>query len=113
MANTVKYSGFTIEISEIDSDWAWTDTLTDSKFKNGIPINFIQFNPAAANDACTVFEESISSGPRSFYAKCDSASDQKRAYFHGAKMKPILDFSAGTYTANSTVIIQLSKDAPH
>ena len=112
MANTIKYSGFTIEISAIDSDWTWTDTLTDPKFANGVPVNFIQFNPAASNDKCSI-KEASDAGPQSYYVKCTADTDQKRAYFYGTKLKPVLDFSAGTFTANSTVIVQLSKEAPH
>lgn len=113
MANTIKYKGFTVEISSIDSDWTWTDTLTDAAFTNGVPINFIQFNPGAADDKCTIYEDNITDGPVSFYAKCDGDDDMKRAYYHGTRMKPILDYSAGTFSTGSTVIIQLSKEASH
>ncbi len=111
MANTIKYKGFTIEISDIDSDWTWTETVPDAL--NGIPINFIQYNPIADGDKCAIYEESIADGPRCFYVKNDGDDDQKRAPYYGTRMKPILDFSAGTYTAGSTVIIQLWKTWLH
>ena len=112
MGNTINYRGFTIEISDIDSDWTWTETLTDKKFANGVPVNFIQFNPSAANDVCSIKEE-IDSGPQSVYFKAFTNAEPRRAYFHGTPIKPMLDFSAGTYGANATVIIQLSKEAVH
>lgn len=104
MSNTVTLKNRTIEISAIDSDWSWSDNFAD---RDMIPINFIQFNPAAVSDKCVV-KEGSDAGPASFYATCASADDQKRAYYYGCPMQPVLDFDAGTFTAGSSVIIQLA-----
>ena len=116
MANTIKYrnGGTSIEISSIDSDWSWSDTLTDAKFANGVQINYIQFNPAAANDVCTIIDgEDVDNDPPGFYSKAITDVEPRRAQYYGARMKPVLDESAGTYTAGSTVMIQLWRDEQH
>ena len=112
MANTINYKGFTIQISAIDSDWLWSDTMPDAKYKNGIPINFIQFNPGAENDVCS-FKEANDAGPEVAYFKAFTNAEPRRAYFFGTFIKPILDFSAGTFSAGANVIIQLAKEAQH
>ena len=112
MANTVNYKGFTVEISSIDSDWSWREIMSDSRYANGVPINFIQFNAGAANDVCSIKEES-ESGPEIAYFKAFVNAEPRRAYYFGTFLKPFLDFSAGTYSAGSTVIIQLWKGVQH
>lgn len=112
MANTLNLKGFTLEISNIDSDWLWNETFTHEKYARGLRINFIQFNPTAASDKCVIKEES-DEGPQSFYVTAENANNQKRAYYYGTPMKPVLDFSAGTFTAGCTVIIQLWREVVH
>ena len=112
MANTINQRGFTVQISDVDSDWSWRDTFTDPKYANGIPINFIQFNGVGSSDKCSIKEED-DAGPECFFAQISQANDQRRAYYHGTPIKPVLDFSEGTYTAGSSVTIQLWKDAVH
>lgn len=110
MSNTINQSGYTVEISDIDSDWTWTDTFTDSKYANGIRINYIQFNPAAANDACSI-KEGADTGPQFFRCSAEDANAQKAVNYYGAIKKPVLDFSAGIFTAGSSVIIELWPDS--
>lgn len=106
MANTINQEGYTVEISSIDSDWTWTDTFTDARYANGIRINYIQFCPAAADDACSI-KEGADTGPQFFRCSAADANAQKLVNYHGAMKKPVLDFSAGTFTAGSSVIIEL------
>jgi len=100
--NTVNHVGNVIEISAIDSDWTWTDTLPERS--DGIKVKSIQFNPGAADDVL-VIEEASASGPRSVYFKCADTTVQKTKYFDDVKIKPFLDESDCTLSEGATVII--------
>jgi len=107
MANTVvmNASQTVITISAIDSDWLITDTLS-KRHLGGTRVHSIQFNPAAAADKCKVLDGSAS-GSQLFYALCADNTDQRIKYFPEAEILPFLDFSEGTYTAGSSVVVTL------
>jgi len=102
-ANTVSRSGNVITISSIDSDWLWSDTFP---LLAKVPVIAIFFKGAAADDAC-VIKEGSASGPAFFDVKVNDSYDQRQGLYGGAKLRPVLDYSAGTYTAGSTVTIIL------
>ena len=104
MANTVTQTANVVTISSIDSDWSWSDTFSG---RDSILVDSIQFTPAATDDACIIKNVS-DAGASIFNAKSADAYDQKVKYFHGVPLSPVLDFSAGTFTAGSSVTIILS-----
>lgn len=53
MANTIKHEGLTIDITDIDSNWYFTDTFTS---KTGLFISSIQFSPVQQADKCVIRE---------------------------------------------------------
>jgi len=100
-------SGNTVEISGITADWKWSDTFNEKQFETGVNINFVQFNPNAATDVC-VIKEGSDVGPIIFKAVSGPDSTvPSRAYFYGVKRRPVLDFSAGTFNASASLIIDL------
>lgn len=104
MANTLTPSTSNpdvLEISDIDSDWLWSDTFDN----NDVRIISIQFSPAAADDICIIKEGSDAGAPI-FDVKCADEYDQRIEYLHKAPRRPVLDFSAGTYTAGSKIKIE-------
>jgi hypothetical protein len=111
MANTLNREGNTLEISDIDSDWTWSDTFLIAEFPNGIEVNFIQFNTAASTDVC-IIKEVGATGPTLFKATANEvdAVDEARAYYYGARIKPFLDVGDGSYNASATIIIQLCQE---
>lgn len=109
MANAINEENLTIEIAgtgaaAIDSDWSYAADAND----RGLYIESIQFCPAAADDKC-VIKEGSDAGPEIFNVLCVDAYDQKIKLFHGKKKHPVLDFSAGVYTAGAKVLIELSE----
>lgn len=102
-ANTVVRNGNVIEISDIDSDWSWSDTFPQYP---QMPVVSIQFNGAAADDQC-VIKNATDTGPALFDVLVVDEYDQRYKLFNGTLLKPVLDYSAGTYTAGSTVILIL------
>ena len=102
-ANTITVSpGGIITISSIDSDWTWSDTFptgTDS-----VEIFSIQFNPGAAGDQCVILDTNAS-GSELFDVSATDVYDQKEKIYPRIRMKPFLDYSAGTYSAGAKVII--------
>jgi len=108
MANTINLSGNVIEISNIDSDWNWYDTLVAyATSKVGIPIHSIQFLPGATNDRCVLKNGSITKA--AFFDKiAEDVYDNTQFRFDGEEFKPVLDVSVGVYSANAKIIIILS-----
>lgn len=108
MANTIIVSGNVIEITDIDSDWSWYDTLVAyATSKTGIPIHSIQFKPIATGDRC-VIKNGSAAAASVFDKAAATAYDDKELYFHGEEIKPFLDVGDGSYSAGAKVIITLS-----
>jgi len=107
MANTIKFTDTVITLTSIDSDWNWYDTITAyASSKVGVPIQSIQFRPGATDDVCIIYNETIGEA-RLIDVKAADEYDDKVRYFHGVILKPVLDYSAGKYSANSSIIITL------
>ena len=108
MANTINRVGNVVELSAIDTDWTWSDTFTESIYENGLRIDWIQFNTAAATDVC-IIKEASATGPKIFKASGNTidTTDERIVYYHGARLKPFLDVGDGSYNASATVIICL------
>lgn len=100
-ANTVTISGNVITISTIDSDWSWSDDYPSSAT---LPIGGIIFVPGATDDVC-VIKEGSAAGAELFEVRSADVYDQKGFSYGGAKLRPVLDVSAGTYSAGSKVVI--------
>ena len=104
-ANTITHSGNVIEITNIDSDWTWTDTLT--ALTDGIWVKSIQFNPGATDDVL-VIKEGSDTGPKILYFKCVDTYDQRCKYFNhrnNVLLKPVFDYSDSTISAGASIII--------
>lgn len=104
MANTIVKKGLIIDITDIDSDWLYSATVNDT----GLFLESIQFDPVQADDECIIKEDG-ETGAIIFHAKCADAYDQKIKYFHGERKHPFLDFSDGTFTAGTRILIELSE----
>lgn len=101
-ANTVTRTGNVIEISNIDSDWAWSDTFPSY---STIRVMSIQFNGGLTDDQC-VIKEASDTGAAMFDVTVQDTYDQRLKPF-GVRLRPVLDFSAGQYSSGSSVIIIL------
>ena len=103
--NTIKYVSPVVEITDIDSDWLYS-TATFLGMTSKLNIISIQFNPGAAGDQCVILDTNAA-GPAIFDVTSYDVYDQRIKYFPqpNAGFRPFLDFSAGTYTAGSKVII--------
>lgn len=106
MANTIEQDGLTVYITDIDSDWSWGELSPKHGDENGVRLSSIQFDPVQAADKCIIKEGGVTGAPF-FTPICADVYDQKIKYFHGQLKKPVLDFSAGVFTANTKVIIEL------
>jgi len=105
-ANTVVYSAgtYTVTISAIDSDWAWTDLFPTHQ--SGIKIWSIRFNPGAANDRCVINAGGASGGDLFDSSVATGTGDGVIEYYPpNLRLKPYLDFTDGTYNAAAKVTI--------
>jgi hypothetical protein len=108
-ANTIDVSndGLTITISNIDSDWTWTDNFTHAKYAAGIRVNYIRFHPGATDDICSI-GDSDDAEVYHFYAKCADTYDDRIQYYSGSKLKLKLTVANGTYSTTDDILtIQL------
>ena len=112
-ANTITVVGHTITIEDIDSAWASaTDTtnLTTDQNLYGLYVHSIEFKPAATDDECIIYSGSSTSGAKTFPQLCADKYDERIKYYPPNVRRHIyLDFTNGTYTANSLIIIELWK----
>ena len=113
-ANTIDVSddGLTVTIRAIVADWTWTDTFTDTKYADGIRIDYIRFNPEATGDLCSI-EDYNNGDVKHFLVLCADTYDDRIQYYYGAKLKLELDVDdtndtwTASYTAGSSITIQL------
>jgi hypothetical protein len=109
MANTISHNNNNIILSDLDSDWVWTDTLTNQNYVSGIHVVSIQFIPGASDDRCIIQDTSVSGGIQFDSGPCADTYDTKIKYFQPKKMRPALDFSAGTYSAGASITIEYNR----
>jgi len=98
MANSIATTGPVITISSIDEDYDLNDYL---------PIHSIRFNPAGT-DTC-IIKNGDASGANIFHAATSGATDDRIQYYYGLLLRPVLDFSAGSFTAGAEVTIILER----
>lgn len=99
-ANTIIVTGNKVHITDIDSDWSWSDSYPQYAYPYLVSI---QFNPAAADDQCIIKEGSDSGAP--FFDVTAIDEYNQKAKMINVYSKPVLDFSDGTYSAGSSVIL--------
>lgn len=108
-ANTITNGKNTTILSAIDSDYSFTTRFgTTTQSREGVRVHAIMFFPAATDDVCSI--EDATTGAVIFYAKAADAYDARVLYLNGVKIRPMMDFSDGTYTAGSTVVFIWAED---
>ncbi len=107
MANTYKtFKDRGLEITPVDSHWKWSE-----HFSEDMGVLSIQFNPAAANDACVIkggYDETAGgnpNGPSIFDVKCADSTDQRKADYFGERLQPYLNFGSSSFTSGAKIII--------
>ena len=108
-ANDVDHvaGSYCINLSSLDSNWAFTDTITNRA--GGIRIFSITFNPGATGDEA-YFRDVDTSGTVIFKPFCSSVYEQKCKTFGGKTFELIFDFDSSTISAGASIVIIL--DAP-
>jgi len=109
-ANTVSESGLVVTVTSMDSDFLWSDNIMmygrDGK---GARLNFILFEPGDdTQSTLTIYEGSIASGALLVpFVKCEYKTDQKILYFGGARLRPIIDYSACSIDEDARITFML------
>lgn len=102
MANTVKTTKRTIEVSAIDADYMMSD---------GEIIWSVFFVPGAKGDEAFISEDSVETvDPVKCHLRLGldtEAYQPLEHYFHGQKMRLGFDFSDGTFSGGSKVIFNI------
>lgn len=116
-AVTVTESGDTIEVSAIGSDFTYSASCKMyGPDGEGARMDWIMFLPGKAWAAGTLgasitVKDGTDSGPVIYYSQaCDLGSDWVPipVYFHGSRLKPVIDFSDSSVgTDNAKVIFKL------
>ena len=112
-ANSIVVTGHTITISSIDEAWSSaTDTtnLTTDQNLYGLYVHSIEFHPAATDDELIVYSGKSTSGSLTFHPVCADKYDERVKYYPSDVRRHLyLDYTNGTYTAGSVIIIELWK----
>ena len=105
--NTVDHvaSSYCINLSSLDSNWAFTETITDRA--GGLRIFSITFNPGAIGDEA-YFRDVDTSGTVIFKPICSSVYEQKCKTFGDKTFQLIFDYDSSTISAGATIEIILS-----
>lgn len=99
MANTIKTTNRTIEISSIDSDYTM-DT--------GLNIESVVFIPGAAADVVDIIEDSVETiDPAKVQLK--SGDNEPRVWYCYQRLRLGFVFADGTFTAGSKVIFNIGE----
>lgn len=99
MANTIKTTNRTIEISAIDSNYTM-DT--------GINVESIVFIPGAANDKVSIIEINAA-GSNPTKALLQSGDGEPRVWYTNQRLQLGFVFADGTFTAGAKVIFNIGE----
>jgi hypothetical protein len=97
MANTVKTTNRTIEVSAIDSNYMMTDSEN---------VESVVFIPGAADDVVEIIESSIETTDP-VKVKLQSGDGEPRVWYCHQNLKLGFTFANGTFTAGSKVIFNI------
>ena len=100
MANTIKTTNRTIEISAIDADYM----MSESEI-----IWSVFFLGGAVADEVYISEDSVETVNPVKCLLITSADEPREHYFFGQRMRLGFDFSDGTFTAGAKVIFNIGE----
>lgn len=108
MPNTIKLStnNRKITISDIDSDWTWSDTIDSTTWPQGIRLWCIKFTPVQADDKCVIHEDG-DADDNIFDVTCRDIYDDKIWYYPDVPVMPKLIVASGSYAAGTKITIWL------
>ena len=99
MANTIKETNRTIEISAIDSDYIMNQKIN---------VQSVVFIPGAANDVVDVIENSAEAvDPTKVKLLC--GDDEPRGWIFNQRLQLGFVFANGTFSAGSKVIFNIGE----
>jgi len=111
---TTTESDTTVEVSEIDADWTYSSScMMYGRDGMGVRMDWILFVPGEGWEVGTLgcyvaIKNGSDSGPIIYYAQAsDLASGMAPfpIYYHGAKIRPVIDFSASSVGHDSSKVI--------
>jgi len=99
MANTVKVTNRTIEVSAIDADYM---------METGLNVESVVFIPGADDDVVDIVESSVEAvDPTKVQLK--SGDGEPRAWLFNQRLRLGFVFANGTFTAGSKVIFNIGE----
>lgn len=105
-AATVNRVDNVVTITAIDADWTWTDTFPG--WGPGMRVISIEFIGGAVDDHLVVKNET-DAGPTLMDRYIDDVKFSTTKTLFGARVKPMIDFSACTLSVGHKVIIVIGE----
>lgn len=110
---TTTEAGYTVEVSEIDDDFTYSaSSMLYGRNGEGARLDWILFVPGEGYEAGTAgcwitIKEKTDAGPIIFYSEESDAGARGPSiiYFHGARARPVIDFSASSVGHDSSKVI--------
>lgn len=101
MANTVKVTNRTIEVSAIDANYSMDP---------GLNVHSVHFIPGAIDDVVDIVEISTETAdPVKARLMADITDEPRTVYFGGQRLRLGFVFASGTFSSGSKVIFNLSE----
>lgn len=112
-APTVTEAGMTVEVSEIDADFTYsTSSMMYGTSGEGVDMDWILWIPGEGYQTGTAgcyitIKDGSDTGPIIFYSEESDAGAHGPSiiYFHGARVRPVIDFSASSVGHDSNRVI--------
>jgi len=99
MANTIKTTNRTIEVSAIDADYMMPQVLN---------VQSVVFLPGAASDKVYI-EENSTEAVNPIKVLLESGDDEPRGWIFNQRLQLGFTFATGTFTATSKVIFNIGE----
>lgn len=98
----------TVMLTSVAADWTYTgNSMMYGKYGKGVRMDWIAFCPGTDTGDVVAIKEGSDAGPVIFPANCVNAFDQRIIYYHGARLRPVLDYSDCSLSSGHKIIFQL------
>lgn len=95
-----------VYISGIDADFNYTySSMLYGKYGAGVKIDWIWLIDKTAAGVYVKIDEATDAGAGLFYSYISEDFQSTPVYYHGARMRPVLDYSESSVGHDSTVVI--------
>ena len=108
-ATTETEGGRGVELTAISENWTYSaNSMVYGRDGNGARIDWIMYCPGTGDTGdVLLIKEGSTTGRTIFYANATNHTAQQIVYYHGARLRPVLDYTNSSVSTGHRLIIQL------